>query len=417
MDSTTAWGAVPHQSGREVEGHEARSIYQVPARVTDNRRARGKRYDAGLVLTLVLLAKMAGEQTLSGIAEWVRLRQVQLSEWLPLTRTPCANTYRYICEQIDAQQLNDCLAALFMRPVADEIAADPPAADPPAVTLRHLACDGKTLRGNQRLTAQGVQEAQSVLGVYDVASGHMEALLPIEGKGHEPKAFLQWLKTQAAGKQREGALQGCLLTADALHTQSAVCKAIRRTGADYLLIAKRNQRQLHADIDYLFSQAPDFWFPERQGQRVNSGHGRIEVRRIRVSSELNDYLADRWPHVQQVFRLERTVTRRSRQGDKSTVELVYGLTSLSPHQAAPHQLIDSLQAHWKIENRNHWRRDVTLGEDRMQLSSKTAAFVMAVLNCALLALFDRLHITNAARALRTFDAFPAHALTLLRSPL
>jgi predicted transposase YbfD/YdcC len=238
----------------------------------------------------------------------------------------------------------------------------------------------------------------------------MEALLPIEGKGFEAKAFKEWL----ALTTREGVCAGCLLTADALHTQTAVCKAIRKAGADYLLVAKRNQRSLREDIGYLFSQTPDFWFPERQAKSVTVGHGRIEVRLLRASDELNDYLADRWPGVAQVFQVERTVIRRSRQGTQTTVERVYGLTSLPAERASPAQLLTWLRAHWHIENRNHWRRDATLGEDRLQLSCKPAARVMAVLNCLILALFDYIHCTNCRQAMRTFAAHPDRALALLR---
>ncbi|MGL4651035.1 MAG: ISAs1 family transposase [Caldilineaceae bacterium] len=442
MDSTIEWQVVPHQPDVEVSGEQLRSFYQVLCSVPDNRKPRGKRYEAGLVLTLLLLAKMAGEQTMVGIADWVRLRQKQLCTTLSLTCAPCANTYRYICEQVDAQVLNQRLAALFTQAntpgqttrqaqtaeaqtaeaqtgeAQTEQAPTPRQAGP----LRHLACDGKTLRGSHRLTASGCQQAQAVLGIYDPCGGQMVAMLPIEGKGYEQKAFKQWLKVhasprQGATKQSTAKLAGSLLTADALHTQSGVSKAIRRTGADYLLIVKKNQRQLHADIEYLFSQQPDFWFPEGHSRQVGSGHGRTEVRTIRVSSELNDYLADRWPGVQQVFRLQRSVTRRSRQGEKVTHEVVYGLTSLSSAQADPEQLLTWVRAHWQIENRNHWRRDVTLGEDRMQLASKPAALVIAVLNCALLALFDRLHVTNVPSAIRACAADPAHALSLLTSTL
>lgn len=432
MDSTIAWQVVPQQPNLEVSleanqvnREQLQSVYQVLCGVPDKRKARGKRYEAGLVLTLLLLAKMAGEQTMLGIAEWVRLRQEPLRNLLALRRLPCANTYRYVCEQVDAEVLNQRLAALFAQPgtagqpPAAASAATASAAAAPAArqanSLRHLACDGKTLRGSYRLTANGSQQAQAVLGIYDPGGGQMVAMLPIEGKGYEQKAFKQWLKAHAASKQSPARLAGCLLTADALHTQSGVCKAIRRTGADYLLIVKQNQRQLQADIAYLFSQKPDFWFPEGRGRQVNSGHGRMEVRTIRVSSELNDYLADLWPGVQQVFRLQRSVTRRSRQGERITQEDVYGLTSLSPAQADPEQLMTWVRAHWQIENRNHWRRDVTLGEDRMQLASKSAALLIAVLNCALLALFDRLRVTSLPSAMRACAADPAHALSLLTS--
>ena len=75
------------------------------------------------------------------------------------------------------------------------------------------------------------------------------------------------------------------------------------------------------------------------------------------------------------------------------------------------------RAHGRIENRNHWRRDATLGEDRLQLSCKSAALVMATLTCRRLALFDHLLIANTRKAMRIYNAHPEQALALLYHPL
>ncbi len=411
MDFITGWGTNAYD-GREVRDGDVRSLYQAFAGVADRRKLRGRRYEAAMVLTLLMLGKLAGEQTLAGVAQWVRERQGLLGQWLPLPRTPCANTYRYVCARVDAAELfaavTSVLGDVLGNTVNDAADSETPAETP----LRHLACDGKELRGSHRLTEAGVQAAQGVLGIYATASDRMVALLSIEGKGFEPKALRVWLAEQA---RKEG-LAGCLLSADALHTQSAVCKAIRSAGADYLLVAKRNQRSLCEDIAYLFSQPPDFWFPERSTRLVHVGHGRIEISTLRASDELNGYLADRWPGVQQVFQLVRTVTRRSRKGVTTTTEVIYGFTSVPARRASPTQLLTWLRAHWRIENRSHWRRDATLGEDRLQLACKPAALVMAVLNCAILALLDRLHVTNCRQAMRRFNAHPHLAITLLCQP-
>lgn len=420
MDSITGGCACAHETGSAITQATVCSLYEALQQVPDSRGKRGRRYPAALVLTLLLVAKMTGEQTIAGIAQWVSQRKELLAQWLPLVRIPCANTYRYICAHVDAQALlaaaTSVLGASAAAVATSGLCASPLAAEPagavPPPSLRHLACDGKEVRGSYRLTIAGVQSAQGVFGIYEAVSGRMQALLPIEKKGCEPQAFRQWLKEQEAGKR----LCGSLLTADALHTQTAVCKAIRCCEADYLLIAKRNQRQLREDIRFLFSQAPDFWFPERQTRRVAVGHGRIEVCQMRVSSELNGYLADRWPAVQQVFQVERTVTRRGRSGTCTTTEVVCGLTSVPASRASPEQLLDWLRAHWRIENRSHWRRDATLGEDRLQLSCKPAAVVMAALNCIILALFDHFHVTNCRQAMRTYNAHPERALALLCQP-
>lgn len=99
----------------------------------------------------------------------------------------------------------------------------------------------------------------------------------------------------------------------------------------------------------------------RETETVDKGHGRIETRRIAVSTEAVAYLE--WPGLAQIARLERT---REVRGRKS-VETVYLITSLPPEEAGPERLLDLTRAHWAIENRLHHVRDVTFNEDRCRM--------------------------------------------------
>ena len=137
------------------------------------------------------------------------------------------------------------------------------------------------------------------------------------------------------------------------------------------------------------------------------------VRQLRTSSELGDYLAPRWPAVAQVFQIERRVTR----GHRTTTEAAYGLTSLPLKQAPAPRLLRLIRDHWHIENRLHWRRDVTLGEDACRVRLGQAPQVLAALNNVVLALMDYLDVDNVAAQTRVFGARPAAALALLLSPL
>ena len=93
--------------------------------------------------------------------------------------------------------------------------------------------------------------------------------------------------------------------------------------------------------------------------------------------------------------------------------MVYGLTSLPPKRADPARLLQLNRAHWHIENRLHWRRDVTLGEDHCQVRKGQVPQVLAALNNAVLALANALHISNLAAQMRVFNAHPERALALL----
>lgn len=114
----------------------------------------------------------------------------------------------------------------------------------------------------------------------------------------------------------------------------------------------------------------------------------------------------------QVFQIERTITRQG----KTTHELVYGLTSLNGQQVAPAQLLTLVRQHWHIENRSHWRRDVTLGEDACRVTVGQVPQVLAALNNCVLAIVDFLQQPNLAAATRFFCARPAKALDLFLLP-
>src|SRR5437868_3954287 len=131
---------------------EVRSVYQVLLQVTDRRGKRGQRYTAGVVLTLMLLAKLAGEKSVSGIAQWVRLRAEWVRAQLPFKdeRLPCANTYEYVCDHVEVCELNQYLGALFASAPAAAAAIPVTAATDGTAAVIHLAVDGKSLRGTRR---------------------------------------------------------------------------------------------------------------------------------------------------------------------------------------------------------------------------------------------------------------------------
>jgi hypothetical protein len=119
---------------------------------------------------------------------------------------------------------------------------------------------------------------------------------------------------------------------------------------------------------------PSSWtlFPP-QHTDCTKGHGRLETRAIWTSTTLNGYLT--FPHVGQVFCLRRTTTILAT--GTTRTETVYGVTSLAPAQAPPARLLALVRAHWTIENRLHWVRDVTFDEDRSQIRRGTGPQVMA----------------------------------------
>lgn len=129
------------------------------------------------------------------------------------------------------------------------------------------------------------------------------------------------------------------------------------------------------------------------------------------SPDLNEWFAKEWQGIKQVFRVERMV--RILKTGAIHHEVVYGLSSLSLQQAPAPRILSLIREHWGIENRLHWRRDVTLGEDACQTRTGPVPSLLAQLNSAVLSLMDRIGVRNVPRQMRYFDAEYDQALDLL----
>ena len=135
-------------------------------------------------------------------------------------------------------------------------------------------------------------------------------------------------------------------------------------------------------------------------------HGdRFEIRKIETLSKWPPYLE--WPGLKQIFRIER---QRTIKGETS-IEIVCGITSLDRRQASAERLLRIVRQHWHIENKLHYVRDVTLGEDACRVRSGNAPQVLAGMRNATLCLLAA--FANKAAAMRRHAAKPWEALVLL----
>lgn len=376
---------------------EALSIYQALSKLEDRRGKRGKRYTLALLLTCVLLAKMAGETTLQAIAEWIRLRSSWLREVLPETRAtfPCAATYSNVLRSVDPAHVNQLLMDLLTRVRATKRLPE---------DQTHVVLDGKTLRGTLRHLPDD-QRPMHHMTLYEARTGIVLKEAIVAEKANELTHMNAFLTPVL--------LQGRIISADALYTQRSFCQEVIASGGAYLLLVKHNQPTLYEDLSFFFREPPPDCLDWRTASSSSKGHGRLERRQLWASTELNDFLARDWAGVGQVF----CVRRRVEHALSCTQQLVYGITSLPPSKADPFRLLHLNQEHWSIENRLHWRRDVTLGEDACQVRKGSAPHVLAVLNSFVLTLFDFCQVPNVKQHMRCLDAHPLQAVRLLLTSL
>jgi predicted transposase YbfD/YdcC len=403
MNYTTLEAAM-EQAGLPVEV-DALSVYRAFEQIQDGRQKRGVRYRSALILTLIVLAKLAGMTSLAGIAEWVRLRAVWLNQVLPnpYKSFPCAATYSNVVRTLDAQQVTQVLNNVLTRVGAmrREAQHSRPVERAAAEEAQgHVALDGKTLRGTLGHTAADQQKMHQ-LTLYDTQTGVLLKEQVTGEKQNELSIVSQFLTPVL--------VKGRIISADAMHTQHAFCFSVTRWEGDYVLIAKDNQPTLANDLRLFFSEPPHDCRDWRTARTVNKGHGRLEIRELVTSTELNEFLGVQWAGVAQVFQLTRTVYEKG----QMRREVVYGITSLPPTRASAARLLALVRTHWKIENRLHWRRDVTLREDHCQVRKGEAPRILALLNSFLLALLDLFGVSNVPKQMRTFDAQPLLAVRLL----
>jgi Transposase DDE domain len=145
-------------------------------------------------------------------------------------------------------------------------------------------------------------------------------------------------------------------------------------------------------------------FPPRQRQiwhsaldtatTLEKGHGRQERRTLSATTALNDYLD--WPGVAQVGRVESTVDYSG----KSTTEARYFITSAPREITGAAKLLECTRGHWTIENKSHYVRDVTLGEDASRIRKAAGPQVMAALRNVAVGILRTLGVDNIAAAMR-----------------
>jgi predicted transposase YbfD/YdcC len=155
-------------------------------------------------------------------------------------------------------------------------------------------------------------------------------------------------------------IEGKTITADALLTQRELASYLVERKAHYHFTVKGNQKLLLEDIECYFdnlNQKPDHTTID------GIDHGRIETRKIWLTTELNEYL--NFPYVGQAFMIERTTTNKK--SGKESNEIAYGITSKTPELASASQVLQDNRGHWSIENSCHYIIDWNYDEDRSRI--------------------------------------------------
>ena len=319
--------------------------------IPDPRQRKKVQHDLLELLVVAVCSVLVGADTFVEIEDWAEDNLAWFRRHLKLENgIPSHDTFGRVFAAMDATAFSAAFQSWVKQIVPTLTKGEVVAID--GKTSRRSGSVGKTPLHMVSAFAAG---AQLVLGQRATAE-----------KSNEKTAIPELLATLA--------LEGCIVTIDAMGTQPNMAKAIRDRGADYILSVKDNQPKLAdsmRDFFDAFLAAPDKT-PHQFNEIVEKNHGRLEVRRCYAFDQLDGLHApERWPDLKSfaVIASERTLK------GKTTLEYRNYITSLLPDAA---QLNHAVRQHWSVETSLHWCMDVAFADDQMRARTEHAAHNLSV---------------------------------------
>jgi len=312
----------------------------------DPRQRAKVMYPLPEVLLLCLLAVLAGAETITDIARFGKAKLALLRRFRPFAAgTPAHDHLGDILAALDAERFQRCFAAW--------------AASLAGVPEGVVAIDGKTSRGSK-----GDRAALHMVSAF--AAGQRLALgqVRVAEKSNEIVAIPKLLDLLA--------IEGAVVTIDAMGCQRAVAEKILERRADYILALKGNQGTLRDDVEIFAAEQKANGFQHTAVTRsstVDADHGRIETREVTVFRDVS-WLRDRhdWPGMNAVVMIESRRELRGGAG-RTERETRFYITSLS----LPADRIGAMvRDHWAVENNLHWVMDMVFRDDECRLRTNHA---------------------------------------------
>jgi predicted transposase YbfD/YdcC len=332
------------------------------AALADPRRDHTKRHHLLDIVTVALCGVICGAESWVEIEQFGNAKLPWLRTFLPLPHgIPSHDTFGRVFAALDPEQFQRC----FLGWVRAVVARTHGQLTPGQV----VALDGKTLRRSHD-RANG-KAAIHLVSAWATANRLVLGQVKVDDKSNEITALPALVRVLA--------LEGCIVTIDALGCQTAIAQAVLDQGADYVLALKGNQPATEQAVRAMFAdaQARDFrGIAHDRHEVVEQGHGRIEARRCWTIREPEHiaYLnaAARWPGLRSIgmVEAERTI------GEATTRETRYFISSLAG-QARPFGR--AVRDHWGIENSLHWVLDIAFREDECRVRQGEAAQNFALL--------------------------------------
>jgi predicted transposase YbfD/YdcC len=325
--------------------------------ITDPRVDRTKEHKLVDIIAIALCAVICGAENWVDIELYGNSKLAWLTTFLELPHgIPSHDTFGRVFRRIDAQE--------FQKVFFEWVIAVNDLIEGQIVNI-----DGKCLRGSddKGIGKRAIYMVSAWASENEIVLGQRK----VDEKSNEITAIPELLKMLS--------ISGCIVTIDAMGTQTEIAQTIVDAQAGYALSVKENQGHLFEDIAYLFTvdQAQNFKYASLDyAKTTNSGHGRIDIRECWSTSN-PEYLklirnVENWAGLQSIAMIISTRII----GEVQTKHVRYYITTL-PSDAK--RILHVVRRHWAIENELHWVLDVAMNEDHNRVHKDQAPENMAVL--------------------------------------
>jgi len=294
-------------------------------------RAANARHNLLDVLVIALAAILCGAEGCADMEDFGLAKEGLLRQFLRLDHgIPSHDTFSRVFRLLDPQAFEAAFRD-FMAGFAKQLRGV-------------VAVDGKALRG---AFERGRRSTPLQLVNVWAAEARLAIAQRLAPKRNEVAAALEVLALLS--------LDGCTVTADALHCHAEMARRILDRGGEYVLALKENQSALFADAQALLDASPH---PPQAEQVLTASHGRDERRRAMVVRAATLARQHGFPGIAAVARVE--LQRRVADLDEEPLVRYFLLSKL----CSPARLLAITRTHWGIENQLHWVLDVVFDEDR-----------------------------------------------------
>lgn len=309
------------------------------------------------IITIAILGMICGADGWVDIERYGQAKRDWLSTFLDMTKgVPSHDTFGRVFSWLNPDQFQACFLS-WTQQLCEQTSG----------LLINL--DGKQLRGSK--DKQHEKEGIWVVSAWVEANRLVLGQQKVDEKSNEITA-LPVLLDQLD-------ITGCVVTIDAMGTQTDIAQRIVDAKADYILALKKNQGTLYEDIATLFEGAEQDEYHNLEFdtyKQVSEGHNRTEIRQCWVLTH-PDYLfclrgANRWAGLTSLVKL---ITVRQLP-NKTEVKTRYFISSWT---ASAQDFLHAIRGHWRIENGLHWVLDIAFREDLSRIRNQNAPQNVATL--------------------------------------